>query len=259
LKFENKNILITGASSGIGYELAKQFAGVKCNLILVARRKEILDSLAHQIRTDKTTILTYKCDIRNKSEVKDLFSNIRKKVDHIDIAILNSGVGLKSSVENFNSELADETFQVNVLGMIYCIEELLKDFLPRKSGMIVGVSSIADVRGFPTNGFYCASKAAISAFLESIRVELKRHNVKVVNVRPGFVTTPMTSKNKFKMPFLMDAERAARIILNGIKKEKKVIEFPHGTVLGGKLLKILPNFIFDYLTAKGLPKLKSEL
>ena len=160
---------------------------------------------------------------------------------------------LKSPVEDFKSDKADETFQVNVLGMIYCIEELLKDFLPRKSGMIVGVSSIADVRGFPTNGFYCASKAAASTLLESIRVELRRHNIKVINVRPGFVSTPMTSKNKFKMPFLMDAAKAAGIIIAGIKKEKKIIQFPLGTVIGGKLIRLLPNSIFDFIFSNRLP------
>ena len=258
MNLSNKNILITGASSGIGYELAKQFADEKCNLILVARRKEILDSLAQKIKTDENVILTYHCDIRNKSEVENVFSDIRKNINHIDIAILNSGVGLKSSIENFDSKLADETFEVNVLGLIYCVEELLKDFIPRKSGIIVGVSSISDVRGFPTNGFYCASKAAVSTFLESIRVELKRQNIQIITIRPGFVRTPMVSKNKFKMPFLMDANRAASIIINGIKKEKKIIEFPIGTVLGGRLLKILPNFIFDYLAAKGLPKAESK-
>jgi short-subunit dehydrogenase len=252
MELTNKTILITGASSGIGYELAKQLAGENCNLILLARRITVLDSLAQKINSSNNSIFTYQCNIRNKSEVKNVFGDIRKKVDHIDIGILNSGVGLKSPVENFNSELADETFQVNVLGMIYCIEELLKDFLPGKNGMIVGVSSIADVRGFPTNAFYCASKAAASNLLESIRIELKHHNIKVVNVRPGFVSTPMVSKNKFKMPFLMDAAKAAEIIIAGIKKEKKIIQFPIGTVLGGKLIKILPNFIFDFVFSKQL-------
>jgi short-subunit dehydrogenase len=161
-------------------------------------------------------------------------------------------------VENFDSKFAEETFQVNVLGMIYCIEELLKDFLPKQAGVIVGVSSIADVRGFPRSGIYASSKAAASTFLESLRVELIPHNINVITVRPGWVRTPMTKKNDFKMPFLMNADKAAQIIIRGIKKEKKVIEFPLGTVLGGKFIKILPNFIFDYLATKGLSKVKSE-
>lgn len=248
----NKTILLTGASSGIGYELAKQLAAENCNLILLARRKEILDSLAKHLKAKTNFVLTSKCDIRDKKQVKKVFDELRENNINIDIAILNSGVGHKASVENLNSDFADEIFQVNVLGMIYCIEELLKDFLSRKIGIIVGVSSIADVRGFPTNGFYCASKAAASVFLESIRGELKSYNIKVVNVRPGFVSTPMVSKNRFKMPFLMSAEKAASIIIKGIKKEKQIIQFPLGTVLGAKLIKEMPNFVFDFIFSNRL-------
>lgn len=248
----NKTILLTGASSGIGYELAKQLAAENCNLILLARRIELLNSLANQLKGGTNFILTFQCDIRDKHQVQKVFNELRGKDININIAILNSGVGNKSSVKNLNSDYADEIFQVNVLGMIYCVEELLKDFLPRKSGMIVGVSSIADVRGFPTNGFYCASKAAASTFLESIRGELKSHNVKVINVRPGFVSTSMVLKNKFKMPFLISAEKAAYIIISGIKKEKQIIQFPLGTVLGAKLIKLLPNFIFDSIFSNRL-------
>ena len=252
MQLSNKTILITGASSGIGYELAKQLANEGCNLILLSRRNEILDALAQKIKTDENVILTYQCDLRNKREVENVFNDIQKKIDRIDIAILNAGVNNRMNISNFNSNLADETFQVNVLGMIYCIEQLLKNFLLQKNGMIVGVSSIADVRGFPNSGLYCASKSAVSTFLESLRVELKSTGIKVAVVRPGFVLTPMISENKFKMPFLMNVEKAAAIIVKGIKNEKKIIQFPLGTVLGGKVLKVLPNCIFDFIFTKNI-------
>lgn len=258
MNLEGKNILITGASSGIGYELARQLSNQGSNLILLARGEKILDSLAQEIKKDINIVLTYKCDIRDKLEVRRVFADIRKHIDRIDIGILNSGVNNRMSVDSFNSDLADDTFQTNVLGMIYCIEELLKDFTPMKNGVIVGVSSIADVRGFPKSGIYGASKAAVSTFLESIRNELKSKNIKVVTVRPGFIITPMTAPNKFTMPFLMDVEKAVKIIISGIEKEKKVIEFPLGTVLSGRFLKILPNFIFDYFASKGLPENTSK-
>jgi short-subunit dehydrogenase len=254
-----QNILITGASSGIGHELAKQLAVEECNLILLARRKELLDELKELIKSDRNSILTYQCDVSKKDEVSKVFTEIRKTVDHIDIGILNAGVGRNLTVENFESELAEETFQINVLGIIYCIEELLKDFIPKKNGTIVGISSIADVRGFPKSGIYCSSKAAVSTLLESFRVEFKPHNIKVITVRPGWVRTQMIKKNDFKMPFLMNTDKAAKIIINGIKKEKKVIEFPFGTVFGGRFLKFLPNSIYDYLASKGLPKDKSKI
>ena len=101
--------------------------------------------------------------------------------------------------------------------------------------------------------FIAQVKPLPTTLLESIRIELKHHNIKVINVRPGFVITPMISINKFKMPFLIDAVKAAGIIIAGIKKEKKIIQFPLGTVLGGKLIKVLPNFIFDFMFSKQLP------
>lgn len=255
MNLKNKTILITGASSGIGYALAKQLAQENCNIILIARRKEILDCLAEKIKTNNNYVLTYQCNIGNKNEIDNVFEELYKKIEQIDIAILNAAVNNRMNATNCDSNLADETFKVNVLGMIYFIENLLKDFLPRKSGMIVGVSSIADVRGFPNSGLYCASKAAVSTFLESIRIELKPHNVKVITVRPGFVQTPMVENNNFKMPFLLNVEKAAAIIVKGLKKEKKIIQFPLGTVIGGEIIRLLPNLIFDFIFSKQI-KLK---
>jgi short-subunit dehydrogenase len=123
--------------------------------------------------------------------------------------------------------------------------------------MIVGVSSLAESRGFPKSGFYNASKAAATLLLESLRVELKPHNVKVLIVKPGFVRTPMTDKNEFHMPFLMDVDKAAKIIIDGIKKEKRIIQFPLATVIGSKIVKIMPDWLFDFLMSKPLPPRKN--
>jgi len=116
--------------------------------------------------------------------------------------------------------------------------------------MMVGVSSLADSRGWKGSGFYCASKAATTILLENLRVELKPFNVKVITVKPGFVETPMTAKNKFPMPFLMSAEKAARIIIKGMKKEKRVIQFPLPMVISSKLIRVVPDFLFEYFAKK---------
>ncbi len=108
--------------------------------------------------------------------------------------------------------------------------------------------------GSRKSGLYCASKAAASSFLESLRVELSMHNVKVITVKPGYVKSPMTDKNEFPMPFLMEADKAAKIILRGIKKEKKIIQFPFPIVWGAKFVKLLPNSLFDYFTLQHLKK-----
>jgi short-subunit dehydrogenase len=252
MNLNDKVILITGASTGIGKEMAKQLAKENCSLALLARRVELLDELVGQIRTKNQNIKSYVCDVAKPGEVKEVFTEIGKHFNKIDIAILNAGVGSKSSAEDYSYENAKNTFNVNVLGIVNCVENLLPDFIKRKAGMIVGVSSLADARGWQGSGFYCASKAAATILLENLRVELKPFNVKVITVKPGFVETPMTAKNKFPMPFLMSAEKAAKIIISGIKKEKRTIQFPLPTVLGAKFMRIVPEFLFDYFSSKEL-------
>ncbi len=246
MDFNNKTILITGASSGIGKELAIQLSGYNCNLILTARRLDLLEKLSEQIQ-DKSSVFVYKCDVSDKSKVSDLFKDITNRFGFIDIAILNAGTDQKTRINNFNSTDAEITMGINFLGLINWIELLLPVYLQQRKGMIVGVTSLADARGFPGSGYYCASKAATSHLLESLRIDLKPYNVKVITVKPGFVKTPMTDKNKFYMPFLMDVDKAVKIIIKGIIKEKRVIEFPFRTSVSAKIIKCLPNKLFDLL------------
>ena len=266
MNLSNKNIIITGASSGIGYQLTKDLAKEGANLALLARRKNILNDLAEELNSSpsrnipnsgRRKIITAYCDITLKESVKATFDFVKKKFGNIDIAILNSGASYRMRVEEFDSDLLEEIFNVNLMGFIYCLNEIIPDFIKKKSGCIVGVSSLSEVRGFPKSAAYCSSKAAVSIFLESIRIELKKYNVKVITVKPGFIKTPMVEKNEFKMPFLMDVEKAAKIILKGIKKEKSIIQFPLPTVLSAKLLKFLPDKLFDYFFSLPLPAKKN--
>ena len=250
MNLNKKNIVLTGASSGIGFELAKKIAAEKCNLALLNRRVDVIEKLASELSGYGSKVIAVKCDVTNKDEVARAFGEVKKNFGNIDAAILNSGVSSLMTAEEFNSNTAKNIFEVNVIGMIYCIETLLPDFIKNRSGMIVGVSSLADGRGFPKSGVYCASKAAASVFLESMRTELKNYNIKVLTVKPGFVRTPMTAKNNFAMPFLMNADRAASIILSGIKKEKKIIQFPLPTAIGAKILRFLPDSIFEMIAGR---------
>ncbi len=249
MNLKNKVILITGASSGIGEAVAKKFAEEGALLALTARRKDIIDRIAQQLEV-KTRVASYKCDVTNTEEVRNVYRQIKIDFGKIDIAFLNSGVSFRSSVKEFSSEKAKQTFDTNVLGLINFVEVILPDFMSERNGVIVGVSSLADSRGFPKSGFYCASKAAASIFLESLRIELKPYNVKVITVRPGFVKTPMTDKNEFFMPFLMEPEKAAEIIVNGIKKEKRIIQFPLPISLAVRILRIIPDSLFEYLAGR---------
>ena len=254
--FKNSVILLSGASSGIGYQLAKDFAKEGAQLALISRRADLLESLAGEINQN-TSVKFYKCDVTIREEVEKTISQIKKDFGKIDIALLNSGVAFRSSVLDYNSKDAETTFNTNVLGAVYCIEQILPEFISEKRGTIVGVSSLGDGKGFPKSGFYSASKAAFTILLESLRIELKKYNVKVVTVKPGFVKTEMTDKNEFEMPFLMSVEKASKIIIDGLKKDKRIIEFPYGTTIGAKILRMMPTKWFEYLASKD-PKPKNS-
>lgn len=249
IELTNKTILLTGASTGIGRQLVIKLAKENSKIAIISRRKELLDSLISELNSS-SKIIAYQCDVRDFEQVKSVYYQIKQDLGEIDIAILNSGVSYRMSESTFEIEKAREIFDTNFFGVINFIHLLKEDFIKNKNGVIVGVSSLADSRGFPASGFYCASKAALTIFLESLRVELKKHNISVITVRPGFVKTPMTDKNEFYMPFLMEADKSAEIILQGIKDNKRVIEFPLLLNLIVKFIKILPNRIFEYFASK---------
>lgn len=253
MNFNNKTILITGASTGIGKELAIELSKENCKLILVARRIELLNKLITDISPNsQSKFLALKCDVSKKEEVTKTFEEAKSKFGNIDVAILNAGFGENMKVDEYNSELAELTFGANVFGIIYWVEQLLPDFLQKKKGVIVGISSLADNRGFSGSGFYCASKAAASVYLEGLRIELYKYNIKVITVKPGFVKTPMTDKNDFEMPLLMQADKAAKIILKGIKNEKRIIQFPFPIVLATKLVGLLPGWFYEFFAKRNL-------
>ena len=255
MNLNNKTILITGASTGIGHELALQLSEYNCNLIITARRKELLDELSKKI-SSKCKVISYPSDVSDKTSVKYAYEKAIGEFGKIDIAILNAGVDQKTRIVNFNSGDAEITMGANFFGLVNWIELLLPEFMREKRGMIVGVTSLADVKGFPGSGYYCASKAAASHLLESLRIDLKRYSVKVLTVKPGFVKTPMTDKNDFHMPFLINVDKAVKIIIKGIEKEKRVIEFPLLTSLSSKILKCMPYSLFEFIFSRKFKKEK---
>ena len=250
MNFNNKVVLITGASTGIGKAIAQKLANENCKLVLLSRRTELIEEYLRQSPITNNQPLIMKCDVSNKVEVAGAYKQIIEMFGRVDIAILNAGVGHTVTIENYNSQFAEETFGANIFGIVYWVEQLLPDFVKRKEGVIVGVSSLADNRGYSGSGFYGASKAAASIYLEGLRVELKRFGIKVITVKPGFVKTPMTDKNEFKMPLLMKPDKAAHIIIDGIKKEKRVIQFPWQMVLLTRLVGLLPGSLYEWLAYK---------
>jgi short-subunit dehydrogenase len=254
MNLHGKTILITGASSGIGKAIAKKLAGENLNLILAARRINLLEEIKSETAGRKCELLLLQCDVSKKIDVAAAFNTIKNKFRHVDVAILNAAVTHSMNVLNYNSDFAEKIYGANLFGIIYWIEQLLPDFIEQRNGIIAGVSSMADNRGYSGSRFYSSSKAAVTNYLEGLRIELFSYGVKVISIRPGFVETPMTNGNNYKMPFLLTAEKAAEIILDGIIKEKRVIQFPWQMALITSIVGLLPGWLYESLARRQYKK-----
>jgi len=240
-----KRILITGASYGIGAEVAKEYARKGAKIVLVARSENKLKKLCEEMKSKD--VFYFACDVADKAQVSSATDFAIEKMGGVDIAILNAGISKIAWYNNYQSDVTKEVFNVNVFGVMYFFETLIPLMKKQKSGVLVGVSSLADSRGYPGSGSYCASKAALSLLLESARVELKSLGIRVMTVRPGFIETNMTAKNDFYMPFLMSVEKAGKNIVKKIEKGETRYNFPLITTIMVTILKLLPGKLFDFM------------
>ncbi len=248
-----KNVIITGASQGIGKELAENYAASGHNLVLLSRNTDAIKQLSESINSKYGKSFYKQCDVADYNSVKEGIEFAKSSLGSIDIAILNAGVGSPEWMSSFRSVEYKKIVAINTFGIAHCLEFLIPIMKAQGFGKIAGVTSLADVRGYAGSSAYTSSKGAASILLESARVELKQKNIKVITIRPGFVKSAMTDKNEFKMPFLMSAEKAAKIIAKGIEKNKSVIQFPFLTVMGTRVIKNLPNWIYDRAMRKVRP------
>ena len=244
--------IITGASSGIGAAVARELSSRGWNVALLARRTDLLDRLASELHAKSIAV---PCDVTDRASVEAAAARAQKELGPCDLAIANAGVGYNGHAAKFKLDEADRMIRVNVIGMMNLFGAVIPSMIDRRSGHFAGVASIAGLRGLPTAAAYSASKAAMQAFLEASRVELAPYGVAVSIINPGFVATAMTEKNPH-MPFLMQADAAARVIVEGLTRRKRVIEFPRPMSLAGRFMRHLPDAIFDRLTA-GTARLRS--
>ena len=242
-----KKIWITGASSGIGKALAIKFANQGWQVAASARRENLLKDLNNQ----NPNIHPFPLDVKNEMEAKKIFQNVIEKFKTVDISVFCTGMHDPDAEKKLSSEKIREIMETNFFGTLNCIMAVNTYFREKKSGHISIVSSVAGYRGLPAASGYCASKSALTSLAESLYFDFKRHNVRVSLVSPGFIKTPMTDKNTFKMPFLRTAEFAANKIYNGlVNKNNFEISFPIQIKIIMKLLKTLPNQFYLYLIKK---------
>lgn len=249
--YTNKTILLTGASTGIGKALAIELLKINCKLVLTARRKELIEEYCVKF-TGRENLLVSSCDVSNREEVESLLKETEERFGLPDILILNAGVSLGEKYTILDPEATRKTMEINFFGEVNFVHPMLQPFLERGSGTFVIVSSLADGRGYPQSAAYSASKAAVSIFAESLAVKTEPLGLKVITVKPGFVKTPMTDKNKFYMPFMISAEKAADIMLGDISRGKRVIKFPAATSFLVGISNLAPfNLFAKAVRAKG--------
>lgn len=241
-----KRAVLTGASSGIGLELARELSRRGYDLALLARRAELLEKLAGELSTNGTRAVAISCDVVDAAAVADAVRRGEQELGGpFDLAIANAGVSIPNHATKFSIADAEQVIRVNVLGVMYLYDAVIRGMIERKQGRFVGIASVAGLRGLPTSGPYSASKAAVQSFLEAARIELAPYGVGVTIVNPGFIVTEMTAKNKFHMPFLMKADRAARIIANGIERGKRLVEFPKPMSLFMRTARLVPDALYE--------------
>jgi short-subunit dehydrogenase len=243
MSFANQVAIVTGASSGIGWALAKVLAAQGCKVGLIARRKNRLEQLAGEIAKASGTAATATADVGDRGQVVAAIRDLAARLGPIDLLIANAGVGAPTTLEPFNVPDIEAQLRVNTLGVVYAIEAVLPDMLRRGQGHLAAVSSLAAYTGLPGESGYCASKAAVNTFLDGLRIQLRDRGIAVTTICPGFVKTPMTAVNDFHMPFVLEADEAARRIVRALGRRRKVFNFPWQTAWLMKLTRWVPDWL----------------
>lgn len=238
-------VFITGASSGLGAALAKQYAAQGHTLGLLARRRDRLHELAASLPGRH---YLYVVDVQDRDELHAAAYNFIEQVGEVDVVIACAGISAGTLTEEADDfAVFKAIFETNVMATVSTFEPFVPQMIKRRAGTLVGIASVAGVRGLPGAGAYSASKSAVTTYCESLRLELKPHNVGVVTIAPGYIRTEMTAKNPYQMPFLMDAEVFATKALTAIQQKRSYAVIPWQMGVVGKLMRLLPNWLYDRL------------
>lgn len=243
-----ERVFITGASSGIGAALARHYAARGAVLGLVARRRDALAALVASLPGEHAI---YIVDVADGAALQAAAADFVARCGLPDVVIANAGVSVGTLTEEADDLPAFErVMRTNVLGMVATFQPFAAPMRARGSGRLVGIASVAGIRGLPGAGAYSASKAAAIAYLESLRVELHGSGVRVVTIAPGYIETPMTAVNRYPMPFMLPVDEAARRFVRAIDAGTTYTVIPWQMGVVARLLRLLPNAVFDRIFAR---------
>lgn len=243
-----KSLVITGASSGLGLALARYYLERGATVAACARRGELLQKLSAEF---PGRVFCYALDVRDSSATQHAAKDFIARAGTPDIVIANAGASTGTLTE-FDEDIGafQQVMDINVLGIVKTFQPFVAAMREAHHGTLVGIASVAGLRGLPGAGAYSASKAAAISYLESLRVELHGSGVNVVTICPGYIKTPMTAANPYTMPFILDADEAAKRIARAIERKASFAVIPWQMGLIGLLLNCLPRWLYDSLFAK---------
>jgi short-subunit dehydrogenase len=242
--------MITGASSGIGRALAKDVAAKGAKVGLVARRADALRKLQTEIEANGGQSFSAPGDVRDAESMREVTKRITEQLGPIDVLVANAGVGTSTDGSEVSGEEVASVISVNVIGAANSVAAVLPQMVARGQGQLVAISSLAAYRGLPKSAAYCASKAAVSAFFESLRLDLKPRGIDVTIIHPGFIKTPLTAGRDAQMPYLMELDSAVKKIVSAIEKRKKSYAFPWQLATIVRVGMIMPTWMYDRISRR---------
>lgn len=248
--WQDKTVMVTGASSGIGRGVAVELARRGARLGLVARRTETLQEIVSEIESLGGQALVLPGDVQDAHAVRAAADRVREEFGVIDVLIANAGIGSTIDAAELRASEVAGVINVNVIGAANSVAAVVPEMVARGRGQLVVISSLAAYRGLPKSAAYCASKAAVSAFFESLRLDLQPRGIDVTIIHPGFIKTPLTAGRHAQMPFLMELDVAVEKILRAIEKKKKSYAFPWQLASIVRAGMIMPTAMYDWISRR---------
>jgi short-subunit dehydrogenase len=248
--WSNKVVLVTGASSGIGRGLATEMARRGALVGLLARREDLLRQIVKELDAAGGRALALPADVTDPNVVRQAVDELSTRFGPVDVLFANAGVGATTHAAELRAEQVAGLIDVNVKGVVNSVTAVIGDMVKRGRGQLVAISSLAAYRGLPKSAAYCSSKAAVSAFFESLRLDLHGSGVEVTIIHPGFIKTPLTAGRQAHLPWLMELSDAVNKILKATEARKKSYAFPWQLATIVRAGMFMPNFMYDWISRR---------